>query len=92
MYKKMEKEKKNVNVIIYNLYDLVYRQVFYIWTESILGNLEVALYRGIFPGDINRNGGRRFGLYRISATAHWWDYWTYRIEIINQMKEIRAYV
>lgn len=65
---------------------------FYIWTESILGNLEVALYRGIFPGDINRNGGRRFGLYRISATAHWWDYWTYRIEIINQMKEIRAYV
>ena len=46
----------------------------------------------IFPGDINRNGGRRFGLYRISATAHWWDYWTYRIEIINQMKEIRAYV
>ena len=73
------------------MYDLVYRQVFYIWTESILGNLEVALYRGIFPGDINRNGGRRFGLYRISATAHWWDYWTYRIEIINQMKEIRAY-
>ena len=90
-----EQEPKGVEyviIIICNLYDLVYRQVFYIWTESILGNLEVALYRGIFPGDINRNGGRRFGLYRISATAHWWDYWTYRIEIINQMKEIRAYV
>ena len=52
------------------MYDLVYRQVFYIWTESILGNLEVALYRGIFPGDINRNGGRRFGLYRISASIN----------------------
>ena len=46
----------------------------------------------VFFPVINRNGGRRFGLYRISATAHWWDYWTYRIEIINQMKEIRAYV
>ena len=49
MYKKMEKEKKNVNVIIYNLYDLVYRQVFYIWTESILGILKLLCTVVFFP-------------------------------------------
>lgn len=77
--RRWQKEKNNVNVIIYNLYDLVYRQVFHIWTESILGNLKIPLYHSIFPGDIDRNGSRRFDLYRISNIDHWRNYWAYRI-------------
>jgi hypothetical protein len=36
--------EKDVNSIIYYLYDLVCWKIFYIWLKSILGNHEITLY------------------------------------------------
>ena len=36
--------EKDVNSIIYYLYDLACWKIFYIWLKSILGNHEITLY------------------------------------------------
>lgn len=38
-HKYMQEGAKYVIVAIWNLYDLVYRKVFYIWCQGILGNI-----------------------------------------------------
>ncbi len=68
--------EKDVNSIIYYLYDLVCWKIFYIWLKSILGNHEITLYDYFLSSDIDRNGSRRINVYSFSAIDHWWDYRT----------------
>lgn len=39
----------DVIIIICILYDLVYWEISYIWSEGILGDYEIALYSSVFP-------------------------------------------
>ena len=46
--------EKDVNSIIYYLYDLVCWKIFYIWLKSILGNHEITLYDYFLSSDIEK--------------------------------------
>lgn len=46
----------DVIIIICILYDLVYWEISYIWSEGILGDYEIALYSSILSGDSYRTG------------------------------------
>ena len=59
--------EKDVNSIIYYLYDLACWKIFYIWLKSILGNHEITLYDYFLSSDIDRNGSRRINVYSFSA-------------------------
>ena len=78
-----QKEKKDVISIIYYLYDLVCRKIFYIWLKSILGNPEITLYGYFLSGDIDWTGGTRINVYSFSAIDHWWDYRTCNVTFIK---------
>ena len=68
------RRRKNVIVIIYNLYDLVCWKIFYIWIKSILGNYEITLYSYFLPGYIDRYGCRWTDVHCSSIIDHWWHY------------------
>ena len=70
----MSEGEKDVNSIIYYLYDLVCWKIFYIWLKSILGNHEITLYDYFLSSDIDRNGSRRINVYSFSTIDHWWHY------------------
>ena len=65
---------EDVISIICNLFDLVYRKIFYIWIKSILGNYEITLYSYFLPSDIDRYGCRWTDVHCISIIDHWWNY------------------
>ena len=79
-----QKEKKDVIIIIYYLYDLVCWKIFYIWLKSILGNHEIILYGHFLSCDINWNGGRRINVYSFSAIDHWWNYRTCNVTFLKR--------
>ena len=68
------RRRKNVIVIICNLYDLVCWKIFYIWIKSILGNYEITLYSYFLPGYIDRYGCRWTDVHCFSIIDHWWHY------------------
>ena len=68
------RRRKNVIVIICNLYDLVCWKIFYIWIKSILGNYEITLYSYFLPGYIDRYGCRWTDVHCSSIIDHWWHY------------------
>lgn len=68
------RRRKNVIVIICNLYDLVCWKIFYIWIKSILGNYEITLYSYFLPGDIDRYGCRWTDVHCFSIVDHRWYY------------------
>ena len=74
--------------ILFTICMMVYRKVFYIWTESFLGDFETTLYRGIFPGDIDRNGSWRLTLHCISAADYRWDPCTCSIQIVEGVRKV----
>ncbi|MFR3422195.1 MAG: hypothetical protein ACLTTO_00015 [Lachnospiraceae bacterium] len=69
-----QKEKKNVIVIICNLYDLVCWKIFCFWVKSILGNYETTLYSYFLSGDIDWYGYRWTDVHCFSIVDHWWHY------------------
>ena len=79
-----QKEKKDVISIIYYLYDLVFRKIFYIWLKSILGNHEITLHSYFLSHDIDRDGSMRVNIYSLSAVDHWWDYRTFNFTYIKR--------
>ena len=81
------RRRKNVIVIIYNLYDLVYRKIFYIWFKSILGNHEITLHSYFLPGDIDWYGYRWTDVHCISIIAHRWHYSIDGITFIMDQEE-----
>ena len=83
-----QKEKKNVIVIICNLYDLVCWKIFYIWIKSILGNYEITLHSYFVSSDINWNGGRWINVYSISTIDHWWNYRTCNITFLKSQRGV----
>ena len=80
--------EKDVNSIIYYLYDLVCWKIFYIWLKSILGNHEITLYDYFLSSDIDRNGSRRINVYSFSAIDHWWDYRTCNVTFIKSQRGV----
>ena len=68
------RRRKNVIVIICNLYDLVCWKIFYIWIKSILGNYEITLYSYFLSGDIDWYGYRWTDVHCFSIIDHWWYY------------------
>ena len=68
------RRRKNVIVIICNLYDLVCWKIFYIWIKSILGNYEITLYSYFLSGDIDWYGYRWTDVHCFSIVDHWWHY------------------
>ena len=69
-----QKEKKDVIIIIYYLYDLVCWKIFYIWIKSVLGNYETTLYSYFLSGDIDWYGYRWTDVHCFSIVDHWWHY------------------
>ena len=76
--------EKDVNSIIYYLYDLVCWKIFYIWFKSILGNHEITLHSYFLSHDIDRDGSMRVNIYSLSAVDHWWDYRTFNFTYIKR--------
>ena len=70
------RRRKNVIVIIYNLYNLVCRKIFCFWVKSILGNYETTLHSYFLPGDIDWHGCRWTDVHCFSIIDHWWHYST----------------
>ena len=68
------RRRKNVIVIICNLYDLVCWKIFYIWIKSILGNYEITLYSYFLSGDIDWYGYRWTDVHCFPIIDHWWHY------------------
>ena len=68
---------EDVISIICNLFDLVYRKVFYIWIKSILGDYEIPLYGRFFSSDPYRNGYWRNVISCIPIINHRRYYRTY---------------
>ena len=68
------RRRKNVIVIICNLYDLVCWKIFCFWVKSILGNYETTLHGYFLPGDIDRYGCRWTDVHCSSIIDHWWHY------------------
>ncbi len=66
--------RKNVIVIIYNLYNWVCWKIFCFWVKSILGNYETTLYSYFLPGDIDRYGCRRTDVHCFSIVDCRWHY------------------
>ena len=64
------RRRKNVIVIICNLYDLVCWKIFYIWIKSILGNYEITLYSYFLSGDIDWYGYRWTDVHCFSIVDH----------------------
>ena len=83
-----QKEKKDVIIIIYYLYDLVYWEIFYIWLKSILGDHEITLHSYFVSSDINWNGGRWINVYSISTIDHWWNYRTCNITFLKSQRGV----
>ena len=83
-----QKEKKDVIIIIYYLYDLVYWEIFYIWLKSILGDHEITLHSYFVSIDINWNGGRWINVYSISTIDHWWNYRTCNITFLKSQRGV----
>ena len=69
-----QKEKKDVIIIIYYLYDLVCWKIFCFWVKSILGNYETTLYSYFLSGDIDWYGYRWTDVHCFSIVDHWWHY------------------
>ena len=69
-----QKEKKDVIIIIYYLYDLVCWKIFCFWVKSILGNYEITLHSYFLPGDIDWYGCRWTDVHCFSIVDHWWHY------------------
>ena len=69
-----QKEKKDVIIIIYYLYDLVCWKIFCFWVKSILGNYETTLYSYFLPGDIDRYGCRWTDVHCFSIVDCRWHY------------------
>ena len=69
-----QKEKKDVIIIIYYLYDLVCWKIFCFWVKSILGNYEITLHSYFLPGDIDWYGYRWTDVHCFSIIDHWWHY------------------
>ena len=85
-HKYMQEGAKYVIVAIWNLYDLVYRKVFYIWGQGILGNTEATLHSGIIPGNPDFNGSRRADVYCLPSDADWRSYSSFGISFIMYLK------
>ena len=83
-----QKEKKDVIIIIYYLYNLVCWKIFYIWIKSILGNPEITLYGYFLSSDIDWNGSRRINVYSFSTTDHWWDHRTCNVTFIKSQRGV----
>ena len=66
--------EKNVIVIIYNLYNLVCRKIFYFRIKSILGNYEITLYSYFLSGDIDWYGYRWTDVHCFSIVDCRWHY------------------
>ena len=66
--------EKDVNSIIYYLYDLVCWKIFCFWVKSILGNYETTLYSYFLSGDIDWYGYRWTDVHCFSIVDHWWHY------------------
>ena len=79
--------EKDVNSIIYYLYDLVCWKIFYIWLKSILGNHEITLYGYFLSSDIDWNGSRRINVYSFFTIDHWWNYRTCNVTFIIDQEE-----
>ena len=81
------RRRKNVIVIICNLYDLVCWKIFYIWIKSILGNYETTLHSYFLPGDIDWHGCRWTDVHCISIVDHRWHYSIGDIAFIMDQEE-----
>ena len=82
-----QKDKKDVIIIIYYLYDLVCWKIFYIWLKSILGNYEITLHSYFLPGDIDWYGCRWTDVHCFSIIDHWWHYSTGDVTFIMDQEE-----
>ena len=80
--------EKDVNSIIYYLYDLACWKIFYIWLKSILGDHEITLYGYFLSSDIDWNGSRRINVYSFSTIDHWWDYRTCNVTFIKSQRGV----
>ena len=69
-----QKEKKDVIIIIYYLYDLVCWKIFCFWVKSILGNYETTLYSYFLSGDIDWYGYRWTDVHCFSIVDCRWHY------------------
>ena len=69
-----QKEKKDVIIIIYYLYDLVCWKIFCFWVKSILGNYEITLHSYFLPGDIDWYGCRWTDVHCFSIVDCRWYY------------------
>ena len=78
---------EDVISIICNLFDLVYRKIFYIWIKSILGNYETTLHSYFLPGDIDWYGCRWTDVHCISIVDHRWHYSIGDITFIMDQEE-----
>ena len=83
-----QKEKKDVIIIIYYLYNLVYWEIFYIWLKSILGDHEITLHSYFVSSDINWNGGRWINVYSFSAIDYWWNYRICNVTFIKSQRGV----
>ena len=84
--------EKDVNSIIYYLYDLVCWKIFYIWLKSILGNHEITLHSYFLPGDIDWYGYRWTDVHSFSIIDCRWHYSIGDVTfIIDQEEENRKY-
>ena len=66
--------EKDVNSIIYYLYDLVCWKIFCFWVKSILGNYETTVHSYFLPGDIDWYGYRWTDVHCFPIIDHWWHY------------------
>ena len=82
-----QKEKKDVIIIIYYLYDLVCWKIFYIWIKSILGNYEITLYSYFLSGDIDWYGYRWTDVHCFSIVDCRWHYSIGDVTLIIDQEE-----
>ena len=75
---------KYVIVVIWNMYDLVYRKIFYIWGQGILGNTEISLHGGIISSNPDFNGSWRSDVYCLSITSTWGNYSSFSVSFISK--------
>ena len=81
------RRRKNVIVIIYNLYDLVCWKIFCFWVESILGNYETTLHGYFLPSDIDWYGCRWTDVHCFSIVDCRWHYSVGDITFIMDQEE-----
>ena len=85
-HKYVQEGAKYVIVVIWDLYDLVYRKVFYIWGQGVMGNTEAALHSGIIPGNPDFNGSRRADVYCLPGDTYWRSHSIFGISFIMYLK------